>query len=176
MGGLENLDLFYCTDLTAAGVAHVVDQCPNIRNLNLTYCAGVNNDAIIHLSKLQKLETLNMSSLPGITKDIWKLFQEYKFISLKTLIIENCNQLGRRGENKMLTECTKDGRDTEEFNFDANNFEVMRGAESEPDESEMEDEDQEDEVADDEVADDEVADDDAEDNPNDHLEEIKGSA
>jgi len=162
--GIDSIDLFYCTDLTEAGVAHVVDHCPNLRILNLTFCCGINNDAIIHLSKLQKLEILNMSSLADITKDIWKLFQEYKFISLKTLIIENCSQLGRRGENKLLTECTRDGKDTEEFKFDTNNFEVVRESTSEY-ESEIEDEDQENEV---------IADDDA-DGPT-QQEEITSSA
>ena len=57
---IESLDLFYCVDITAEGLIHVVDHCPNLRNLNLTLCTGVNNDAIINLSKLQRLDTLNM--------------------------------------------------------------------------------------------------------------------
>jgi len=120
---IRKLDLFYCYNITSKGVSYVVEYCPNIRHLVLNFCISIDEESIIHLSKLKHLEKLEMSSVPSLTSNIWTLFREYEFKSLKELRLENCVKVDRRKEVAELQE-SKNG--SEIFSCGSNNFCVQR--------------------------------------------------
>ncbi|GAB5373135.1 hypothetical protein AAMO2058_001724200 [Amorphochlora amoebiformis] len=114
---IETLDLFYCHELTSQGIAHVVELCPDLTELSLNFCVGINNDAIIHLSRLRHLRVLDMRSLSLLTGDIWNLFQEHEFESLCELNLKDCKNVEHKGILK-----TENGQST--FSFESNSFMV----------------------------------------------------
>lgn len=125
--GIEKLDLFYCYDISSKGVAHIVELCPNLTELTLNFCVGVDNQSIKHLSTLKQLKELHMSSLPLLTEGIWLLFREHRFSSLKHLYIGNNKKLDRAEDSKNLVQ-EKDGT---VFSSETNHFRVTRDEEEE---------------------------------------------
>lgn len=67
---LKSLSLFACKKLTDASIRLIAEHFPDLEELDLSICEGINNGAPAEISKLKKLRTLALYRLPQV-RDPW---------------------------------------------------------------------------------------------------------
>ena len=63
---IETLDLSWCELITDAGIAYLVESCPNLKSLNLRQCAASTLTMTALQSNASGLTHLGVSSVQGI--------------------------------------------------------------------------------------------------------------
>lgn len=82
-------------------LSHLVDNCKNLKHLNLAQCFNVTDSGIIELSKLEKLDELNLNRVTSKPVDITdKSIGLFK--NIKKLQCFGCNCITHKGIIKMI--------------------------------------------------------------------------
>ncbi|XP_050231958.1 uncharacterized protein LOC126680803 [Mercurialis annua] len=100
---LQVLQMSYCFSVTEEGIKGLLNNCSEIRHLEMNRCIGINNlDIDIELPKLEVLQVQG----PGVDDDSLAVIAK-RCQMLMHLDLEGCLNVTAKGVNEVVQKCTR---------------------------------------------------------------------
>lgn len=97
---LEYLNFSCVEDLQNSTIILIADRCKNLKYLNIERCYSITESALLTLTVLKQLETLNVASIESVTDEFIVRLKNFKYLDF-----HGCKNITENGIIQVMKQC-----------------------------------------------------------------------